>query len=667
MKQKTVTEKEIKLLRKEIEGYAKAYYEADAPLVSDEVYDSLVRELKQLDKAYPQYADPNFIIYRVGGKPLPAFEKKAHKTKMLSLNDAFSFEEIDEWQARIQKLAPRADFEYFCELKMDGLACSLIYRDGVLTAAVTRGDGSLGEDITQNVKTIPSIPLVLSGNHKGIFEVRGEIVMAKSTLKKLNTRYEKRGKALLANTRNAAAGSVRQLDPKLTKERSLDFFAWDIAQCDERAFSRHSEEHEYLRSSGFPVAPFETVARTLSEVKAFITSFTPKKDTLDYGTDGIVIQVNQLNLHQALGVVGKAPRYALAYKYPAEQVTTKVLNISVQVGRTGILTPLAHFVPTLVAGSTVSKATLHNIEQIRRLDVRVGDTVVIQKAGDVIPEVVEVLRNLRPQKAMIFEMPKVCPECGEKISQRVGVSGAATVGYYCENRNCPAKETRNLVHFVRVMEIYEVGPKIIERLQDEGLISDAADLFALEKSDLSGLERFGAKSAENIVTEIASKKNPPLDRFIAALGIAHVGEQTARDLALHFKTFDAFWNAKASDLDSIENIGEAVAESILAFTKSTFGNHLIKKLFKNGVAPVSVSVKKGGIFEGKTFVLTGTLETLSREEAKKIIQNNGGKISSSVSPKTDYLLIGESPGSKLDDAKKFQVKILLEKDFLKMV
>jgi DNA ligase (NAD+) len=660
-------EKRIQLLREKIAKYAQEYYEHDAPSVSDDVYDSLVREIKQIEKEYPELADPNFIIYRVGGKPLDVFQKKEHILRMLSLNDAFSFEEVGEWNTRLQKLAPGNEFEYFCELKMDGLACSLIYTDGVLTSAITRGDGSVGEDITQNVKTIRNVPIVLKEKWKGMTEVRGEIVMAKSTLVRLNTKYEKQGKALLANTRNAAAGSVRQLDSRLTAERSLDFFAWDIAHTDEKNFESHSQKHEVFEVLGFQKAPFEKVCSTLSEVKKTITNIEERRNALDYGTDGVVIQVNDLGVQSRLGVVGKAPRFALAYKYPAEQATTQVIDITVQVGRTGILTPLAHFVPTKVAGSLVSKATLHNIDQIRRLDVRVGDTVIIQKAGDVIPEVVEVLTAFRPQKTSTFEMASHCPECGGVVQQKKGVTRDDSVGFYCTNADCPAKQTKNIIHFVKTMEIYEVGPKIVERLQDEGLISDAADLFILTEPDLAGLERFGAKSAENIVREIQSKKTPPLDRFITSLGIIHVGEQTARDIALHFGVWEKFWNAKEEDLDSIENIGPAVVESILAFRNSTFGKHVVKKLFDNGIAPTALTVKKGGAFEGKSFVMTGTLPTLSREDAKKLIQTHGGKVGSSVSAKTDFLLAGESPGSKRAEAEKLKIKVLTEENFLKLL
>ncbi len=657
----------IAQLREEISRHADAYYIKDAPTVSDEVYDSLARELKALDKEYPEFADPNFIIYRVGGAPLDVFVKAEHTTRMLSLNDAFSFEEVDDWDTRIKKLTPSATFHYFCELKMDGLACSLIYKDGKLVRAVTRGDGAIGEDITQNVMMIDAVPLVLLGTHKGVIEVRGEIVMSHATLTRLNKKYERAGKPLLANTRNAAAGSVRQLDARLTKERQLDFFAWDIAQCDEQMFLLHSEEHAFLRTIGFAVAPFEKVCASLEEVKETIDGISEKRDTIGFGTDGVVVQVNELALHMTLGVVGKAPRYALAYKYPAEQATTTVTDISVHVGRTGVLTPLAHFVPTKVAGSTVSKATLHNREQIERLDIRVGDTVVIQKAGDVIPEVVEVLKAFRPKKTIQFIMPGECPECGSTVAQRTGASGESTVAFYCTNDTCPAKQTRSITHFVQTMEIYEVGPKIVERLQDEGLISDAADLFALEEADLAGLERFGAKSAENIIREIASKKKPPLDRFVASLGIMHVGAQTARDIALHFGTWDAFWNASEVELDSIENIGPAVVESILSYRKSHHAKQFVKKLFANGVEPQMLRVQKGGVFEGKTFVLTGTLSTLSREAAKKIIQDRGGKVASSVSVKTDYVLAGENPGSKLAEAEKLNISVLSEEQFIKMV
>jgi DNA ligase (NAD+) len=653
-----------------------------------------VRELKALDEAHPELADPNFVIYRVGGAPLDAFTKVSHNSRMLSLNDAFSYDEVRAWDTRIRKLIPGEDFHYFAELKLDGLAVSLVYENGIFVRGATRGDGTVGEDITQNLKTIAAIPLRLKGTAPARVEVRGEAVMSKATLKHLNKKYEKEGKQLLANTRNAAAGSLRQLDPRITRERNLDFFAWDVPTG--LSCTTHSERHAVLRTWGFQVADHEEVAGNLEEIFTEIQSFEKIRDQYPYGTDGIVIQVDELALHDELGVVGKAPRYAIAYKYPAEQATTTVTDITVQVGRTGVLTPLAHFVPTLVAGSTVSKATLHNIEQIERLDVRVGDTVIIQKAGDVIPEVVEVIKTLRPKKTVAFTMPSKCPVCGGRVEQRglgasrntssnsLGVAPARvlnqarsqkvfaraianTVAFYCTNNDCPAKNTRSIVHFIQVMDIYEVGPKIVEKLQEEGLISDAADLFYLTEADLAGLERFGEKSAKNIIDAIAAKKHPPLERFIASLGIQHVGEETARDLATTFGTWEKFWKAQASDFDAIANIGPAVTASIIEYKDKKSSQVFIDKLFIGGVKPQVAKKAEKGTFTGTIWVLTGTLPTLSRDEAKKIIIANGGKVSGSVSRNTSYVLAGESAGSKLDEAEKLGVKVIDEEGFLGMV
>jgi DNA ligase (NAD+) len=650
-------------LRTEILAHAKAYYEADTPTVSDAVYDSLVQELKALDLAHPEFADPNFVIYRVGGAPLDVFVKASHARRMLSLNDAFSYDEIRAWETRIAKLVGGEPFHYFCELKLDGLAISLVYENGELVRAVTRGDGTTGEDVTQNIKTIATIPLRLQ--EPLTLEVRGEVVMSKQTLERLNKKYAKAGKPLLANTRNAAAGSLRQLDPRITRERNLEFFAWDCIT--DRDIKLHSDIHSFLRTLGFPVANHEAVADGIHAVEKAIESIEKIREKFGYGTDGVVIQVNELSLHEQLGIVGKAPRYALAYKYAAEQSTTTVTSITVQVGRTGVLTPLAHFVPTLVAGSTVSRATLHNVEQIERLDVRVGDTVIIQKAGDVIPEVVEVIKTLRTGKEKKFVMPRTCPVCSAPVAARDSVTKEKTVAYYCTNDDCPAKNTRGIIHFVHMLDIYEVGPKIVEKLQEEGLISDAADLFYLTEADLAGLERMGEKSAKNIIEAIAAKKNPPLDRLIAALGIQHVGEETARDIAVQFGTFEKFWRADADAFDSIDNIGPTVTASIIEYKNKKSSQVFIDKLFEGGVKPQTMKAKAGGVFTGQIFVLTGTLPTLSRDEAKKIIQNNGGKVSGSVSKNTTYVLAGESAGSKLDEAEKLGVKVIDEEMFQKMV
>ena len=569
----------------------------------------------------------------------------------------------------MEKLLRGAPHHYFAEVKLDGLAVTLRYENGALVQAATRGDGLVGEDITENAKMVRTIPLQLTAPFPTSIEVRGEIIMRKNVLIKLNKQQAENNKQPFANTRNAAAGSIRQLNPSLVKERQLDFFAYDIVDqySSLENVKTHSQKHALLRALGMPVVAEEVTASQVDELLAFIDDIANKRDGLAFNIDGIVISVDELSLQDTLGVVGKAPRYMVAYKYPAERVTTVMSDITVNVGRTGVLTPLAHFAPVVVAGSTVSKATLHNMDQIARLDIRIGDTVIIQKAGDVIPEVVQVLKELRNGKEKKFSMPKKCPVCGFSVAQReVANKTEDTVAFFCTNDDCPAKHTRGMIHFVHMLDIYEVGPKIIDRLQEEGLVADAADLFALTEADLSGLERFGEKSAQNIIAAIAEKKHPPLDRFIASLGISNVGVETARDIALHFGSFENFWNSNVEDFDSIPNIGPAVVESISQYRCKESSINLIKKLFANGVMPQSIAPQKDGIFSDMTVVLTGTLTTLSREKAKEIIQSAGGRVTGSVSASTSMVVAGEKPGSKYIDAQKLGVKILSEEDFLKM-
>lgn len=646
------------------------YHVLDDPEVSDEIYDSLSRELRSLERQYPELANPNSPVNRVGGKPLDKFVKVRHAVPMTSLNDAFNRDEVLAWEKRIKKLLPEnAVVEYFSEIKLDGLAVSLIYEDGKLAAGATRGDGHVGEDITQNLKTILDIPLTLKQPFPGRLEVRGEAVMSKKVLQELNSHQAKLEKPLFANTRNAAAGSLRQLDPNLTASRKLNFFAYDIAQIgsknEEARIKKHSEEHDLLRKLGFVVEKHEAVSKNVDGIFRFIDKIEKLREDFPYGTDGVVVSVNDLALHQRLGIVGKAPRYMLAFKYPAEKATTMLKDITINVGRTGVLTPVAHFEPTLVAGSTVSKATLHNMDQIERLDVRIGDTVVIQKAGDVIPEVVEALPKLRTGKEKKFHMAEICPVCGGKVEKREAASKKdSSVAYYCTNPTCPAKNRRGMQHFVSVLDIYEIGPKILDRLQEEGLISDAADLFTLKKEDLSGLERFGEKSAENIIQSIEDHRTVSLSRFIYALGILHVGEQTAEDLAIHFGTLDAIKNASADEINNIENIGPVVSQSLFDFLHHKENLKYIDKLLKNGVKIQSQPKKVAGKLSGKTFVITGTLDSMSRDVAKQKIKNLGGKITESVSKQTDYLVVGRDPGSKYDKAKKLGVEILDENKFL---
>jgi DNA ligase (NAD+) len=686
----------IEKLREQIENLRYRYHVLDDPKVTDDIYESLQRELRELENQYPEFKDEFSPTNRVAGKPLDKFVKVRHDVRMLSLNDVFSKEELEAWEKRIKKLLPRQfhspPFEagveggYFCELKLDGLSVSLIYQDGKFIRGSTRGDGFIGEDITQNLKTIQSIPLLLRASFPEFLEVRGEGIMSKKVLRELNLKYDKEGKPLLANTRNAAAGSLRQLDSNLTAERRLDFFAWDIVQIRNREIGKlgnweiktHSDKHRLLRELGFKVDSHEKICKNLSEVEKFVDEIEKLRPDFAYGTDGVVISVDDLSLQDRLGIIGKAPRYMAAYKYPAEKATTIIKEIKFNVGRTGVLTPLAIFEPTLVAGSTIGKATLHNIDQINRLDVRVGDTVVIQKAGDVIPEVVEVLPKMRTGKEKKVVVPEKCPVCGGDVEQRLTGSKTPTptlpqrereknsVAYYCANPKCPAKNRRFMQHFVSVLEIYEIGPKILDRFQEEGLISDAADIFSLKADDIKGLERFGEKSADNIVESIGQHKNVSLPRFIYSLGILHVGEQTADDLASHFGSLDKLTVASLEEINFIENIGPVVAQSVYDYFHHKENLKFVAKLVKNGVK-IYHEQKKSGKLAGKTFVITGTLEKMSRDEAKKKIKEAGGKVTESVSGLTSYVVVGKEPGSKYDKAIKLGVKILNEEEFLKLI
>lgn len=671
--EKSEAQKRIKKLREEIARLRNAYHVEDSPEVTDEVYDSLTRELKDLIKQYPEFNDPNAPENRVGGKPLDKFVKVEHKTRMLSLNDVFSYDELYDWEKRVKKLlsSSASQVDYFCEVKFDGLAVSLIYEDGKFVRGATRGDGFVGEDITQNLKTIHSIPLVLKSPFPKYVEVRGEALVAKKTLEKLNKENAKKGLPLFANTRNVAAGSLRQLDPQLAADRKLDFIAYDIQNLSgyKNIPENHSEEHKLLKDLGFWVDEYQAVCKNLEDVIKFIEKFEKIRPDFPFGTDGIVVSVDNLKFQEVLGVVGKAPRYMAAFKYPAEKATTVVKEILVNVGRTGVLTPLAIFEPTRVAGSLVSKATLHNMDQIERLGLLIGDTVVIEKAGDVIPKVVEVLVRMRTGKEKKFKMPAICPVCSAKVLKKE-LPSQKSVAHYCSNPKCPAKNERYLEHFVSVFEIYELGPKILRRFKDEGLITDAADIFTLTKEDIAPLERFGEKSAENIVEEIKNKKKIQLSKFLWALGILHVGEETARDLAEHFGTLEKIivsTKQNIEELDSIENIGPAVLKSVSVFFHDKNNLNFIKKLEKNGVVIEKAEKRKAGKFTGLFFVLTGTLSEMSREIAKEKIISLGGKVLGSVSKNTSYVVAGENPGSKLTNAEKLGVKILTEKEFIKML
>jgi DNA ligase (NAD+) len=658
----------IEKLRKQISELRYRYHVLNDPNISDEIYESLTKELLALEEEHPEFASNDSPTMRVGGKVLDKFQKITHPTPMISLNNAFSAEDLYAWESRALKLLgiSAADLNYFCELKYDGLSISLEYENGIFKRGATRGDGAIGEDITQNLRTIESIPLRLADQRK--LEIRGECLMPFASWKSLNKKGEKTGGQIFANPRNAAAGSIRQLDPKITAERKLSFFAWDIAS-ELPELQSHQETHTYLKKLGFQTAESqEALCKNLSEVQKFISKIGAIRETLPFGIDGVVITINDLKWRERLGVIGKAPRYSIAYKFPAEQATTIVTNILVNVGRTGALTPLAVFQPTQVAGSTISKATLHNIDQINRLDVRIGDTVVIRKAGDVIPEVVEVLPKMRSGKEKKFRMPKKCPVCAGPVETRtIGGGTSASTAYYCVNPDCTAKNIRGLEHFVNAFDMLAIGPKILERFKTDGLISDAADLFTLKREDIVGLERFGEKSADAILNSIQSHRSVTLSRFLYSLGILHVGEQTSEDLAESFGTLKALMSADDEKISSIPNIGETIAKSISAWFRVPANKVYVQKLLDNGVS-IKPALKKRGIgkFSGKTFVITGTLSSLSREQAKQLIKDLGGSASESVSKKTSFVVAGSEAGSKLAKAEALGVPVLDEQEFLRM-
>ena len=659
--------KRIEKLRVQIEELRYKYHVLNDPNITDAVYESLTEELLTLEEAYPEFVMSSSPTQRIGSKVLDKFVKITHPTAMLSLNNAFSKDDIAAWEKRITKLLPDGTaLDYFAELKYDGLSISLEYEQGQFVRGSTRGDGAIGEDVTQNLRTINTIPLHIPEMRS--IEIRGECVMTFATWKALNVEQEKKGEMMFANPRNAAAGSIRQLDPKMAAKRKLSFFGWDIATSFPE-LTTHQAEHDYLRTLGFVVDSHEKFCPKISDITKFIDTISHVREKLPFGTDGVVITVNNLALHQTLGVVGKAPRYALAFKYPAEQATTVVTSITVNVGRTGALTPLAMFQPTVVAGSTISKATLHNMEQIERLDVRIGDTVVIQKAGDVIPEVVQSLPDLRTGAEKIFHMPKKCPVCKGLVLQRTIGEGKTTksTAYFCSNPNCPAKDRRGMQHFVNAFEIMAVGPKILDRFKEDGLISDAADLFTLEQSDIEGLERFGQKSAENIIASIRSHRKVSLKKFLYALGILHVGAQTSEDIANHFGTLPLLLAATKEDVNAIPNIGPIIAQSLYEYLNQKEHRIFIEKLLANGVEIQEAKKISGGKLSGKTFVLTGTLQSLSRDIASEKIKAQGGTVTNSVSKNTSYVVAGDEAGSKLEKAESLGVTILNEAQFLAML
>jgi len=698
---KREVKKRLVKLRSEIEKYRYAYHVLDKSLISDMALDSLKNELEKLEREHPDLITPDSPTQRVGGAALAKFKKVRHSAAMMSLYDAFSPEDMKDWEKRMEKIFPGQKFDYYAELKMDGLAVALVYEKGKFVLGATRGDGETGEEVTQNLKTIEAIPLnlrrpeeaelkkiglsaesvklVFKALDRGRIEARGEAIMTSIVFNKLNEINKKLGKPPFANPRNAAAGSIRQLDSKLTAERKLDCHIYSLMppliKGGEGGFSQtHEQEHKLAHALGFKVLKENKFCRNLEETIKFHDHWESRRDNLPFECDGVVAVVNDLSLWPKLGVVGKGPRYMMAYKFAAIQATTKVEDVIWQAGRTGVLTPTAVLTPVRIYGVTVSRATLHNLDEIRRLGLKIGDTVILERAGDVIPKVVEVLPKLRTGEEKEIRVPRQCPMCSGGVEKVQG-----EVAYKCVNKNCYAVNLRRLGHWTskNAMDIEGLGPKIIEQLYKEGLARDASDFYKLTIDELLPLERFADKSAENLIKAISEKTQVELARFIYGLGILHVGEETAVLLAKQFSIFNFQFSIKdlinyfakisLEDLEKLPDIGPVVAKSIYGWFHDKHNLELLDKLEKNGLTIKPITGRKAQKLAGKIFVLTGSLSQLTRGQAKAKIRELGGEVSSSVSQNTDYVVAGAEPGSKLVKARRLGVKILNENEFFELI
>jgi DNA ligase (NAD+) len=658
-------EERIESLREEIRHHEYRYYVLDDPEISDAAFDRLMNELKQLEAGHPQLITPDSPTQRVGGKPREGFVKVAHSSAMLSLDNAYSEEELRNWERRVHELSGRKDIEYVCELKLDGMSLAVRYEGGRLVRGITRGDGSTGEDVTANVRTVRSIPLSIAREKlkkagiPGDFEVRGEMLMPIASFKKMNEERERQGLAQFANPRNATAGTVRQLEPSITAERRLDYFAYMLLSDGQTVFSNHWATLNALDDAGFKVNPRRALADNFDEVWKFIGEWETKRDSLPYEIDGVVIKVNSAALQSELGFTGKAPRWAIAYKYAARSGTTQIEGIHVQVGRTGKLTPVAELKPVPIGGTTVSRATLHNMDEIERLGVKIGDWVEVERGGDVIPKVTRVIEDKNHARGhKSFHMPDKCPVCGGNV---VRVEGEAD--HRCVNQKCPAKLRETILHFASrgVMNIDGMGDALVTQLTDRQMVKDVADIYKLTKSDLLKLERMGDKSAQNVLDEIDRSKKLPLERVIYGLGIRFVGERTAQFLAEHFGSLDAIESASEDELQQVEEVGPRIATSIVEFFAEPKNRELVEELRSAGLQLKGKKKERGTKLAGKTFVLTGTLANYTRDEAKKMIEDAAAKVAGSVSKKTDYVVAGSDAGSKLDKAKELGVKVVDEK------
>ena len=654
-------QKEIIKLRREIEKYARLYYVYDKPAISDYDYDQLMQRLKALEEANPELITPDSPTQRVGGEALSKFEPVTHQVPLESLTDVFSYDELFAFGERMDSLIAGAH-DYSVEPKVDGLSMSLEYENGVFVRGATRGDGITGENVTENLRTVRSLPLRIEGAPERLI-VRGEVYMSKAVFAELNKQREIKGETLLANPRNAAAGSIRQLDPKVTASRKLDIIFFNMQYSSEHRYDTHIQTLNAMREMGFPVIPYAHFDNIHDCVKR-IEWLGENRDTLPYDMDGAVIKINSLAQREALGSTAKAPRWAVAFKYPPEKKESRVLDIVVQVGRTGVLTPKVIVEPVRLAGTTVSAATLHNQDNIDRLDLRIGDTVVLQKAGEIIPEVLSVNKAKRPPDSVPFVMPTVCPACGSPV-----VRDEDGVALRCTSPECPAQRLRNIVHFAsrEAMDIEGLGVSVCESLIAAGLVNSAADLYYLEPQSVAQLERMGKKSAENLIASIENSKSAGLARLVCAFGIRQVGQKAAKVLAAHFADLDSLIAADAEALTALPDIGEITAGFITEWFSLPQSMHLIGRLRDAGVSFDSREERRDSRFAGMTFVLTGTLEHFTRDEASAIIESFGGKSASSVSKKTSYVLAGENAGSKLVKAESLGVPIISEPDFAAMI
>jgi DNA ligase (NAD+) len=657
---------EIETLRAEINRHNELYYQKAAPEIADAEFDALLAKLKTLEAENPEFITPDSPTQRVGGRA-EGFKPFVHRVPLMSLDNSYDLEDLKAFDERIRRLADGRDFDYVAELKIDGLSVALHYENGVLAAGATRGDGSVGDDVYSNVKTIRAIPLRLKGDFSARVEIRGEVFLARSVFEKINAELEMQGEKIFANPRNCAAGTLRQLDASIVASRRLDMFPYDVLSGNQKMFASHWAIFEWLEARGFNVNPNRALCRNFDELVEFINSMQAKRDSLDYDIDGVVVKVNQTHLQQEFGATTKAPRWAIAYKYPAMQATTRLNEIRVQVGRTGALTPVAVLEPILLAGTVVSRASLHNEDEIQRLKIKLGDYVLIEKSGEIIPQILQVIESRRDGDEREYEFPKTCPVCRSPVTRPAG-----EVVTRCTNTNCPAKVKARILYFAarKAMDIEGLGDVLVEKLVDLGMVKNVADLYDLKQDEIVGLERMAEKSATNLINQIEASKTRGLQRLLYGIDIRHVGERYAKILANHYRDIDKLAAASIEELDAIHEIGLTVAVSVYNFFRHPDNQKVLERLKLAGVkteidAGSSASFDEN--FAGKTFVLTGRLEQLTRDEAAKLIEERGGRVASTVSKKTDYVVAGEDAGSKLTKAESLGVKVLNEDEFKTLV